>query len=44
MSDSDLDLQRQEHDPQLPAHAPLREQVREMQTHLKEIEEYLRRM
>jgi hypothetical protein len=44
MSDSDLDPQREEHDPNLPPHAHPREHVREMQTHLQEMEGYLKRM
>jgi hypothetical protein len=44
MSDSDLDPQREGHDPDPPPDVHPREHVREMQTHLEEMQEYLRRM
>ena len=40
MSDSDPNPQREEHNPDLPPHAHPREHVREMQTHLQEMEGY----
>ncbi len=41
MSDSDRDLQQEEHRPEPPTP---REHVREMEEHLREMGEYLRRM
>ena len=43
-SDSDRDLQQQEHGPEQPRPATPREHVREMEEHLREMGEYLRRM